>query len=66
MGGGQLLVLERRRTMMSCWFGHREVRQARGGEGGGFVGLSVLNIYIYIYIKLIHYYVCGWFWGGQG
>lgn len=49
MGGGRLLVLERRR-MWSLWFGHREVRRARGGEGGGYVGLSV---YIYINIKII-------------
>lgn len=35
--------------MWSSWFGHREVRRARGGEGGGYVGLSV---YIYINIKI--------------
>ena len=53
MGGGQLLVLEkkrrrrrrrRRRRKWWWWFGHREVRRARGGEGGEYVGLSV---YIY-------------------
>ena len=44
MGGGRLLVLGKRRRW---WFGRREVRRARGGEGGGYVGLSVLyNIYM--------------------
>lgn len=47
MGGGRLLVLERR----TWWFGHREVRRAREGEEGVYVGLSVC-----IY-KIIHYYV---------
>lgn len=48
MGGGRLLVLERR----TSWFGHREVRRAREGEEGVCVGLSVcIYIYIYTYIK---------------
>lgn len=49
--------------MWSSWFGHREVRRARGGEGGGYVGLSV---YIYINIKINSLLCAGLRVGGGG